>query len=79
MKLERLMELAGVKAKAPQLNELNDIEVTHNTDTISSLRAKLKAANVNTNGLSDELVLKFANAMKEITIENMKLNGDLIK
>ena len=69
MEKSRLLELAGV-----QLNELDEpgYDVNQMKDTISSLRMKLKKANVNTVGISDQTVLKFANAMKEITIESLE-------
>jgi len=66
MDKNRLLELAGIS----QVNELDQsgIESNQMHDTIESLRAKLKETGVNTTGLSDEFVLKFANAMKEINI-----------
>jgi len=72
MKLERLLELAGT-----QLNELDGIEVTHNKDNIQSLKAKLKKANVDVSNMTDDMVLKFANKMDEITIEGLKSKGML--
>ena len=53
---ERLMELAGVSPK--QINELGGIDVTHNKDTIMTLRKKLKAAQVDTSNMSDDMVLR---------------------
>jgi len=72
MKLERLLELAGT-----QLNELDGIEVTHNKDNIQSLKDKLKKANVDVSNMTDDMVLKFANKMDEITIEGLKSKGML--
>lgn len=77
MKLDRLLELAGAPV-GKQLNELDGIEVKHNKDTIGTLRMKLKNAGVNVTGLGDEMILKFANAMKEITIESLKA-GNMLK
>jgi len=71
MKKSRLMELAGVGL---QLNELGTegIDVEQNQDTIGVLRQKLKQEGINTSSMSDILILKFANAMKSITIESLK-------
>lgn len=77
MKLDRLLELAGAPT-GKQINELEGIDIKHHKDTIGTLRMKLKAAGVNVTGLGDELILKFANAMKEITIESLKA-GDMLK
>lgn len=71
MELKRLIELAGVSS-VKQLNELDGYDVKHNKDTISSLRKKLKGAGVNISNMSDDMVLKFANKMSEITIESLK-------
>ena len=73
MNKDRLMELAGI-----QLNEYGGIEVKTNKDTISTLREKLKMAGVNTSSMSDMLILKFANAMKDITIENLNNKSDVV-
>ena len=71
MKQSRLMELAGVGL---QLNELGTegIDVEQKQDTIGVLRQKLKQEGINTSSMSDILILKFANAMKSITIESLK-------
>ena len=76
MNKQRLMELAGVGL---QLNELGTegIDVEEKRDTIGVLRQKLKAQGIDTGSLSDILILKFANAMKSITIES--LHGKKVK
>lgn len=73
MKLERLLELAG--EPATQINELEGINVKHNNDNIQSLKGKLKEANVDVSNMTDEMVLKFANKMDEITVESLKSKG----
>lgn len=79
MEAQRLQELAGISSKYKQIDELHGVDVVYNKDTIRTLRKKLKAAGVAVNNMSDDLILKFANAMKEITIEDIKTSGDMIK
>lgn len=74
MELKRLMELAGVESTT-QLDELDNTEVKQHKDTIDTLRAKLKAAGINTSAMSDILILKFANVMKDITIESKEMKA----
>jgi hypothetical protein len=64
MKLERLLELSG--QPETQINELKNIEVVYNIDTIESLKMKLKKQGVDISTMNDALVLKFANAMNII-------------
>ena len=55
---KRLKELAGITESNYEVGEMKD--------TIKSLREKLKAENVDTSKMSDELVFRFATAMKKI-------------
>jgi len=69
---ERLMELAGV-----QLSEMGGYDVGNAKDTIDSLRAKLKDANVDTSNMTDKMVWQYANKMSDITVEAI-INGGII-